>query len=62
MSANSAALARRSTVVRLRSDKGDAGFEKMDNRTENQFDVQIKMDLNMWRNYGEGNIYYLKTH
>lgn len=34
-------------ILSLRQKFYDVGFEKMDNRTENQFDVQIKMDLNI---------------
>lgn len=34
-------------IVSLRQMFYNNGFEKMDNRTENQFDVQIKTDLNI---------------
>ena len=34
-------------IVSLRETFLHAGFKKMENRTENQFDVQIKMDLNI---------------
>ena len=34
-------------VLKLRQKFFDAGFINMENRTENQFDLQLKMDLNI---------------